>query len=169
MDIQVSRKATINVSADRLWSILADDFDKVGEWARAVDSSTANVAVQVPDGASVGGRVCQTPGFGAIDETFVDFDAQERSYAFRASASKIPSFVRNITNHTSVTPVGPDKSEVTVRVTADADGVRGALVKPMMTRKFGSTIDDLIIDLRSFAESGSVSDGKSKALAKVGS
>ncbi len=34
MGIEISKKAIVNVSADRLWSILADDFDKIGEWAR---------------------------------------------------------------------------------------------------------------------------------------
>lgn len=168
MGISVSKQTTINVGADRLWSILADDFDKVGNWARAVQSSVADYNVQPPLGANVGGRVCQTPGFGAINETFTSFDAERRSYAFRASADKIPSFVRNITNHTSVKAAGPDRSEVTIEVTADTHGLRGAMVKPMMTRKFGTTIDELLEDLRAFAESGQVSGGKTKALAKAG-
>ncbi|MFW2383037.1 MAG: SRPBCC family protein [Acidimicrobiales bacterium] len=167
MGISVSKHTTINVGAGRLWTILADDFDKVGQWARAVDASAPNTAVRAPEGAEVGGRVCQTPGFGAINETFTSFDADRRSYAFRASADKIPSFVRNITNHTSVKPLGPDKSEITVEVTADTEGIRGAMVKPMMTHKFGATIDDLFEDLREFAESGQVSEGKTKALAKA--
>ena len=146
MGIEISKRATIGVDADRLWSILADEFDRVGEWARAVDHSAANPTAVAPEGANVGGRVCQAPGFGAIDATFVSFDPEMRSYAFRASASKIPSFVENITNHTSVRPVGPDRSEVIVKITADANGIRGALVKPMMERKFSAAIDGLIED-----------------------
>ena len=74
MGIEISKKATISVSADKVWSILADDFDKIGEWARAVDSSGPNVNAEAPEGANVGGRVCQAPGFGAIDETFTSFE-----------------------------------------------------------------------------------------------
>lgn len=168
MGIEISKKATIGVGADRLWSILADEFDRVGDWARAVDSSAPHPAAPAPEGASVGGRICQAPGFGAIDETFVSFDPERRSYAFRAAASKIPSFVRDITNHTSVRAVGPDRSEVTVKVTADTDGLRGTMIKPIMERKFSSTIDELLEDLRIYAETGQVSGAKSKALVKAG-
>ena len=168
MGIDISKKATINVSADRLWSILADDFDKVGEWARAVDSSAPNTAVDAPEGANVGGRVCQAPGFGAINETFTRFEPEERTYAFQATASKIPSFVRNITNHTTVKPLGSDRAELQVRVTADTDGLRGAMIKPVMARKFSGTLDDLIDDVTTFAESGQISGQKLTALAKAG-
>ena len=168
MGMEIIKSATINVSADRLWSILADDFDKVGEWARAVDSSAPKADAAIPEGASVGGRVCQAPGFGAIDEAFTSFDPTERSYAFKATASKIPSFVQNLTNHTLVKPLGPEQSQVQLRITADTPGIRGALVKPMMTRKFSRAIDGTLEDLKIFAESGKISSEKSKALAKAG-
>jgi hypothetical protein len=169
MGIDISKTATVNVSADRLWSIVGDDFAKVGEWARGVDSSAPNPDAAVPEGASVGGRVCQAPGFGAINETFTSFDPEQRSYAFKATASKIPSFVRNITNHTSIKPLGPDRAELQLRITADTEGLRGAMVKPLMAHKFSTAIDGVIEDLSIFAESGQVSDGKTKALAKNGS
>ena len=168
MSMEVSKNMTVNVSADRLWSILADDFDKIGEWARGVDSSAPNTDAAVPEGASVGGRVCQAPGFGAINETFTSFDPVERSYAFEATASKIPNFVRNLTNHTMVKSLGPEQSEVQLRITADTSGVRGTLVKPMMTRKFNQALDAIVEDLKIFAESGKISGEKTKALAKAG-
>jgi hypothetical protein len=168
MGLDVSKKATINVSADRLWSILADDFDKIGEWARGVDSSAPDTSAEVPDGAAVGGRVCQAPGFGAINETFTQFDPQQRTYAFKATASKIPSFVNNITNHTAVKAIGPDRSEVQLKITADTNGLRGAMVKPIMTRKFNAALDATLEDLTIFVESGQISSQKAKALAKAG-
>ena len=119
MGIEISKSATINVSADKLWSILADDFDKIGTWARGVDSSAPNPKAEAPQGATVGGHVCQAPGFGAIDESFTSFDAEQRSYSFHATASKIPSFVRNLTNYTAVKELGPEKSEVQLKITAD--------------------------------------------------
>ena len=167
MGMEVTKNAIINVSADRLWSILGDDFDKVGEWARGVDSSGPNTDAAVPEGANVGGRVCQAPGFGAIKETFTSFDPVEHSYAFEATASKIPSFVRNLTNHTVVKSLGPEQSEVQLRITADTPGVRGALVKAMMTRKFSRGLDEILEDLKIFAESGQISSEKSEAMAKA--
>lgn len=168
MGLEVTKKTEVNVSADRLWSILADDFDKVGDWSRAVDSSGPVASGEIPEGSAMSGRVCEAPGFGAIDESFVAFDAEQRTYAFTATASKIPSFVRNITNHTSVKALGANRSEVQMTVTADLDGVRGALVKPMMARKFGGTLGGLMEDITVYAESGNISDKKTKALAKAG-
>lgn len=168
MAIAISKSTTINVSADQLWSILGDDFANVGQWARAVDSSAVNLEAPAIEGADIGGRVCQAPGFGSINETFTSFDPEERSYAFVATASKIPSFVRNITNHTKITPIGPNTSKLEVAITADTDGLRGAMVKPIMTRKFGAAIDGLFEDVAVYAETGKVSDGKTKALVKAG-
>ena len=168
MGMEISKNAVVNVSAERLWSILADDFDKVGEWARGVDSSAANTSAEVPDGAAVGGRVCQAPGFGAINETFTSFDPVERTYAFKATASKIPSFVHNLTNHTLVKPLGPEQSEVQIRSTADTEGVQGAQAEPALTRQFSQAIDGFLEDLKIFAESGKISSQKSKALANAG-
>ena len=168
MGLDISKKATINVSADRLWSILADDFDKIGEWARGVDSSAPSTSAKVLDGAAVGGRVCQAPGFGVINETFTQFDPQERTYAFKATASKVPNFVKNITNHTAVKAIDPDRAEVQFRITADTHGLRGAIAKPILTRKLGRAIKDTFEDMTVFAESGQISSQKTKALAKAG-
>lgn len=167
MGIEISKSKRFNVSADRLWTILGENFDRIGEWSRAVESSAVNEAAPVPEGADIGGRVCQTPGFGAIDETFTTFDPTERSYAFEATASKIPSFVRNITNHTKITPLGPDSASVDIKITADTHGVRGAMVKPMMTNQFSKTIDGLFEDLEEYAVTGEVSAAKRRALAKA--
>jgi hypothetical protein len=168
MGMEVTKNAIVNVSADRLWSILGDDFDKVGEWASGVDSSGPKTDAAVPDGASVGGRVCQVPGLGAVDEAFTSFDPAERAYAFAATASKIPSFVHNLTNHTVVNSLGSEQSEVQIKITADTEGVKGTLVKPVMTRQFNQAIDGFLEDLKIFAESGKISSTKSKALANAG-
>lgn len=168
MGMEVAKNATFNVSADRLWSILADDFDKVGEWASGVDSSGPNTNAAAPEGASVGGRVCQTPGFGAINETFTSFDPVERSFSFEATASKLPKFVRNVTNHTSVKSLGPEQSEVQLRTTADTPGLRGALIKPIITRQITRAIDAFVEDLTIFAETGKISNEKTKKLAEAG-
>jgi hypothetical protein len=168
MGMEISKNAIVNVSADRLWSILADDFDNIGEWASGVDSSGPKTDAPVPEGASVGGRICQVPGLGAVNEAFTSFDPVERSYAFEATASNIPSFVRNLTNHTVVKSLGPEQSEVQLKITADTEGVEGAQAEPELTRQFSQTIDGFLEDLKIFAESGQISSQKTKALANAG-
>ena len=167
MGIEINKNTIVNVSADRLWSILADDFDKVGGWSSGVDSSAPNTDAAVPEGASVGGRVCQVPGFGAVNEAFTSFYPAERSFSFEATASGIPSFVHNLTNHTLVKSLGPEQSKVQIRFTADTEGVQGRLAKPVVTRQFSRGIDGFLEDLKIFAESGKISSKKSKALDKA--
>jgi hypothetical protein len=167
MRIEINKKATINVSAEQLWKILADEFSTVGEWASGVTSSAASDA-PAPDGAAVGGRVCQVPGFGEVDETFTNFDAAGHTFAFAATASKLPSFVTNFTNQTTVASLGPDKAQLEINLTADANGIRGALAKPVMTRNFSKAVDGVIEDLKVYATTGKVSGDKTRALAKVG-
>jgi hypothetical protein len=147
---------------------LADDFDKIGEWASGVDSSGPNTDAAVPEGASVGGRVCQVPGLGAINEAFTSFDPVERSFSFEATASGIPSFVRNLTNHTVVKSLGPEQSEVQLKITADTEGVEGAQAEPALTSQFSQAIEGALEDLKIFAESGKISSQKTKALANAG-
>jgi len=168
MGIEISKNAIVNVSADRLWSILADDFDRVGEWASGVASSGPNTDAAIPEGASVGGRVCQVPGLGAVNEAFTSFNPLERSFSFEATASEIPSFVRNLTNYTVVKSLGPEQSEVQIRSTADTEGVQGAQAEPALTSQFSQAIEGALEDLKIFAESGEISSKKNKALANAG-
>ena len=168
MGIEINKNAIVNVSADRLWSILADDFDKIGEWASGVDSSGPNTDAAVPEGASVGGRVCQVPSLGAVNEAFTSFNPLERSFSFEATASEIPSFVRDLTNNTVVRPLGLEQSEVQVRFTADTEGVQGAQAEPALTSQFSQAIEGSLEDLKIFAESGEIASKKSQARVNAG-
>ena len=166
--IEISKSIKINASANAVWKIVSDDFATVSSWASAVDASHASPAAGEPvNGAPVAGRVCAVPGFGEINETIVAYDAAVQSLTFEATASKIPSFVKDLQNRLSVTPLGPQSCEFSTNLTADATGVMGAMMGPMMKRKFAATLETLVNDLKSFAETGTPSPAKAKALAKA--
>ena len=63
-------------------------------------------------------------------------------------------------------PTGPKTSKVTTKIAGQATGMMGALVSPMMKRKFNGTIDQVYEDLKVYAETGQVSDAKRDAQAK---
>lgn len=165
MGLRIERTTTINVSADELWAILIGDFENVSRWASAVHASRSHNTI-VPDGATVGGRVCTLPGFGDTEESFTHLNAQGRSFAYSVEASGLPGFVADLQNHFELRVLGASKTELRNTVTADLRGLLGAIMKPMMARRFNRLLQTTLDDLTHYAETGQVSPGKRKAQAK---
>ena len=161
--INISKTETVNADADHIWRILSEEFDSVDGWASSVNHSEMNTkATNTPEGAPPG-RLCTVPGFGVTDERMTRYDDAERSFAFSVDAEKIPGFFTNMESAWRVEPIGPGRSRVTTKVSGNANGVMGALVRPMMKRKFQKTIDVVYEDLKVYAETGKPSAAKAKA------
>lgn len=161
--IKISKTETVNADADHIWRILSEEFDSVDNWASSVNHSEMNDgATNTPEGAPPG-RVCTVPGFGVTDERMTRYDDAERSFAFSVEAEKIPGFFTNMESAWSVEPIAPGRSRVTTKVSGNANGLMGALVSPMMKRKFQKTIDTVYEDLKVYAETGRPSAAKTKA------
>lgn len=166
--IEITETETVNASADRLWEILSDDFLSVSTWASTVDSSEANpAAVPARAGAATGGRLCEVPGFGQTDERITRHDADNKSIAYSVAAKKIPGFVKGMENTWTVRATGDSRSTVSIRLSADATGVMGAVMGPMMKKKFASAAARTLADLKIYAETGRVSEAKTKATTKL--
>ena len=167
--IEIHKQVEINRSADEVWKILSDGFTNVGSWASAVEVSRPNPNAGVAiAGAPAAGRVCTATGFGDINERITAHDSSARTLTYEATASKIPGFVKDLRNRWTVKSTGEGRSVATSVLTANATGVMGALMAPMMTRKFAGTIETTVQDLKTYAETGSPSASKTRAMAKAG-
>jgi hypothetical protein len=166
--IDLTNTITVNALAEHVWRIVGDDFAGVSRWATSVRHSTSNTQTTArPAGAPCDGRSCELTGFGATDERLVEFDPTRHALAYTVTAKKLPSFVKGMRNDWSI-ETGPNGTcKVTARITADATGPMGFLAAPMMKMKLRSTIKEILDDLRTYAESGTVSETKRKALAKT--
>ena len=164
--ITITKTDTIDASAARIWEILSDEFTDVAGWASSVDHSEAHDKATAPAGATVGGRTCEVPGFGFTDERFTRYDEANKTFSFSVDAEKIPDFFKNLESTWKVVPTGPNTSEVTTKIAGEATGVMGALVRPMMKRKFSRLLNQGYEDLKVYAETGQVSDAKRKAQAE---
>lgn len=162
--MQFQKAIEVNVNADRLWDIVAHDFDRVGEWSSAVKSSTANIEAAVPDGATVGGRHCATD-FGDLTETFTTYDEGAKHFTFRATG--LPSFITLAQNRVQVRPTGVNRSEVSLNIRMETNTV-GKVMGPMFAIKLKNTLDTFLTELKAYAENGELSSRKHKQLAKVG-
>lgn len=161
MSLQVTTTFTINAPAERIWSIMADDFVDVAHWASGLDSSRPNPqAVSVPPGATTGGRVCEVPGLGFTDERITVYDPSTHELGYSVDAEKIPSFVTGMENRWRLTARGPDRTEVHQSLTATLHGPMGTLMRPVMRRQFAKLLAPVREDLTAYAETGRVSARK---------
>ncbi|WP_088314212.1 SRPBCC family protein [Kineosporia sp. R_H_3] len=161
--ISVTSTARVDVPADRLWSVLADEFESISHWASTIPVSGHNdVAAAVVDGAPSVGRSCTIPGFGVTDERFTHFDAARRTFTYSVAATKMPSFVTSVENTWTVRDLGGGRSEATSVATAHVAGLVGALAAPMMRLQLARTLRPTLEDLKVYAETGRVSARKAR-------
>ena len=165
MSLSIKKEFTVDASPERIWSIMIDDFENIANWVSGLDSSGPNPDATPLDDGVTGGRVCVVPGFGFTDERIVQYDPVARTFAYSVEAEKIPSFVQNLQNAWKLTPVG-SSTKINMHLTADVGGPLGAIMKPMMRRKFEKTLSGLESDLTAYATTGRVSEKKAKELAK---
>ncbi len=167
MSLQVTKTFNLDTDPDSLFEKLTTEFTEVANWASGIDSSEPNPKYQSVAAGVPGGRVCQVPGFGRVDEQLVRYEPESRTFAYTAEAEKIPSFVSDLKNTWSLRPIG-QATALTMNLTADVSGPLGAIMKPMMRRQFDKALDAIGADLAAIVESGKVSDRKAKELAKAG-
>lgn len=165
MSLEVTKQFIVDADADELFAKLTTEFTEVGNWVSGIRSSDVNPKYgPVADGVA-GGRVCEVDGFGTIDEQLVQYEPASRTFAYTAEAAKIPGFVNDLRNQWRLRPIGGGRTEVNLRLTADVTGPLGAIMKPMMRRKFDKTLDAIGDDLAAYAERGTISARKAKELA----
>ena len=162
--MQFQKTIEINAPVDRTWRVVAHDFDKVGEWSSAVASSRPNTAAATPEGATVGGRVCATPGFGDLEETFTSYSEADNDFVFEVSG--MPSFITLAQNHVTVKPLGAHSSQVTLDITMNTN-VIGKLLGPLFAIKLKSTLNAFLGELKDYVETGEISAKKAKMLTKA--
>ncbi len=145
--MNVTRQVTVNAPADKVWSILGTDFNKISEWASFVIDSEG-----IPDLPSGSGRVCQVKGSGEVKETIYKYDEDDRELAFILEGKKIPFFMQKIDNTWRVTPQGDDRAELQVNVDLTVMPVFKQLMSGLLSKQMGKTADSILGELKYFAE-----------------
>jgi len=156
--MNAKRQISIDAPAGQLWRILAEDYDKVGEWATVVQESTPNP--DVPEGE---GRVCTTT-FGDNKETITHLDEQEQSFTYAVDFAKSPFFLKGINNTWTVEPKGNDRSLVSMSADVELIAVFGQLIGPLLKRRMLKGFDALLEELKVYAETGQVHPRKVEQL-----
>lgn len=151
----------INTSAGIVWNIMGTKFDRVGDWATAVDSS------QPVESDELGARSCtsSTPGLsGAFTEILTEFSDEERFFSYVGDV--IPSYLKAAGNHWFVRETGPESCVAGFSPTVEFYRGTGWILGFLFT-KFGSKVAaQMLNDLKVFAETGEPSEAKKRVMSK---
>lgn len=166
--LEVANTFTVDASADRLWAVMVGEFQDVARWASGLDASGPNPNVDdatAPEGIDTAGRSCVVPGLGNTDERLNVYDPEDYRFSYTVDAEKIPGFVTDMENVWSFRALGPTRTEVRQVLTAEAHGILGAAMKPLLQRQFRSLLANLQEDLTVYATTGDVSRRKRAEMA----
>jgi hypothetical protein len=160
---KLSKQIVVTAPAQAVWEIIGPGFDRIGDWATAVPSSTA-VTGSGPAGAPVTGRVCTTGIRLApqVTETLLDYDDAGRTLTYAASG--MPGFVSTARNTWTVTPLDDHRCRVILDAQFDTRGFVGALARWLLLLRVGRTSRYLADDLRHYVEHGTLSPRKQRQL-----
>ena len=150
---------------DKVWHVLAERFDHIGDWASGIPRSTpAEAALDV--GAPVAGRVCDSnmKSFNGVTETIVEYGEDPYFFTYRALGT--PKWMGVASNTWHAESVDADTTLVYFEPSLTPAGLLGKIVMPLFMvlgrRMARTTLDDLKV----FVETGEPSVGKQKAIAK---
>ncbi|PCI90160.1 hypothetical protein COB18_01850 [Candidatus Kaiserbacteria bacterium] len=146
--MKFSKEITINAPAEKVWDILAHKFTEVGSWARSIPHSVVNNEAQKVNNSPVGGRVCET-SIGHISEEFIDYNEEGMTFSFKGVITSI--MFSNVISTNTVEVIDENTSKVTVTPSIDLK-VLGLLMYPLIRMSLSKTINEVLIDLKYFAE-----------------
>jgi hypothetical protein len=169
MRLHLKSQLTISAPAQKVWRILAHEFDTIGLWASAIATSQVVPDLPAPAGAQVGGRICSTavPGFAAIQETFTSYDEAAMHFAYQATQGR-PWFLKRAENQWTVHALGPQTSLVEVQAELDLGLFLGLFLAPLLRLQMSRVGARSLEELKYYVERDQVHPRKLKAQHKRG-
>ncbi len=134
MRIKVNDQITVNAPANKLWRVIAHEFDDIGQWSSEIAESKAIMDRPAPEGVKVGGRVCLSPGSGAdATEAFTYYDEQEMRLGYEAIGKlPMPWLLKYAENNWRVHSLNPRESVAEFRAEIEVLLFPGLLLLPLM-------------------------------------
>jgi len=131
----------INAPAEKVWEILAHQFDDIADWSktvresRAIDSDEMPVGFTPASNAPFPGRETVT-AVATLQEIIIDYSEENKELTFAGAG--LPSFFVHAKDRQRVIPQSPDKCLLTFDVDIKLRGVF-KLMEPILKRRMHST------------------------------
>lgn len=167
--MKIEHKTEVNAGVEKVWKVVATDFDKASEWMALVPASHKIGENLGFDGAPMEGRVCQLsdePNGLYAEEKFTHFDASNHVYHMEVvpKNGKIPVEKNNVI--VKVESLGLNKSQVTWTSDITLKPL-GKVMYPVLKLGLSKGFAELLEELKYFVETGEPHPRKMKALAKA--
>ena len=163
--VTVTASRTMDADPDRVWAVVAEEFDRVGEWASTVERSSAWSGERASSGPEAD-RYCEVPGLGQTQERINAYDPVSRIIGYVVEADGMPSFLRSVESTWRVSALDSGGSEVRLTIDARVGGVPGRLLGPALRSQFRRTQRRVLADLDVYARTGQVSGRKARMMAR---
>lgn len=172
----LSKHRIVNAPADAVWQVVGRQFDRIGEWATAIKTSTAipaatqtTTATDAPAAAAMGtapvaGRVCHTGVrlVPQITERLVAYDDTDRTLTYQAEQQ--PRFLKAARNHWRVEAIDERRSRISLHATVQPRGVLGWLGYLLLRVQLARLATEFLHDLQHYIEHGRPSPRKQRQL-----
>ena len=160
--MEFKRSFIVDKPIDQVWNVLGNQFGQVCNWASGVHHSEGRGATNMTT-LTGGTRECRTD-FGQLKERVEIFDPQ--NYRLRYVAYQgFPFFVDNGRNTWSLTANG-DRTQVDMALVMTMKGLMGKLMSPVMRGQMGKAADQIVVDFKTYVETGQASPHKQRELVK---
>ena len=102
-----------------------------------------------------------------VEEGVLHYNQTKREITWSAKSEKLPGFIKNLQNALNVQVVDDNHCRITTNISADATGLGGLFMGGMVKKNFTKQLAGFINDWKTYAETGEVSEGKKRELAKM--
>lgn len=153
--MQVKTVTTVDVSADRSWSIIAEQFGDAADWASSLSSSRLD-REQIEVGATRIGQL----GKRQLSEKVTRLDRDGRVFAYELIDP--PGPVRAASNTWTITEIGSDRSKIESEMNLSLHWLAIPLT-PLIGFGLKRQIASAIEEFRTFAETGTPHERKTKS------
>jgi hypothetical protein len=152
----------VDAPAEAVWEVIAHRFDRIGDWATAIPTSTASGQPSTV-GTPITGRVCRTGlrRVPEVTETVVAYDEAHRTLTYQATAG-LPAFVTTARNYWRVTALDSERTRVSFTAQVRIRGLFGRLAWWALLVQVRYTGRHLLADLKHYVEHGTPSPRKQR-------
>lgn len=164
---EVQKEITINISADQLWEMVGPGFIDVYKWSSNVDHATGGGEAEF-EGAVCSERFCDVnvKGFSKISEKLIKYNESDMSLAYEV-VDGMPGFVTRAMNDWTVVPINENSSKLIMKAEFGSKGLMGSLMNGMMEKKMNRTLETVLNDAKTYAETGKTSLAKQERMKKL--
>ncbi len=164
--MQIARSIIINAPLEKVWNILAHDFDKVDAWSTGVSSSGVAKIETTNTNAPIAGRVCMT-AFGKCYELFEMYDEENHTFTYKAQFDKTPPGIKSGRNTWSLEAISATQTRFTMRGQSEFNLFPGLFMRLPMRFFVPRVLKQNLEEAKHFIETGKPHPRKLKAMQKA--